>query len=237
MATPAHIITCTKTALIAPGVYELRFDRPETMTFKAGQFLLFDIPLLNDPADIQTRALSVASTPLEKELIFVIKIKPEGRLGMWIEHACRLGTSVRVQGPLGLFTVKDERTLVFVATGAGIAPFRSQVKSLLEEEKDMRTMHLVFGVRGRDDFFWTDDFVSLAARYPHFHFHPTLSGVDAEWQGKRGRVQTHLADIVGHETDVGAYVCGAPAMVQDVKEVCIQTLGLPKAKVHAEGYI
>lgn len=237
MATPAHIITCTKKELIAPGVYEMRFTRPKEMSFQAGQFLLFDIPLLENPTDIQTRALSIASAPLESELIFVIKIKPEGRLGRWISEAAAVGTTVRVQGPLGLFVVKNEQSLVFVATGPGIAPFRSQLKYLLEEKNDARPMHLVFGVRYQRDFFWIDEFVRLAATYPNFHFHPTLSGDDDAWEGKRGRVQTHLAEIMQHESSIGVYICGAPEMVKDVKEVCLQTLGLPKAQVHAEGYI
>lgn len=240
MPTPSNIISCTKKELIAPGVYELRFTRPETMSFKAGQFLLFDIPLVGNPADIQTRALSVASSPGEPDLVFVVKIKPEGRLGRWITSSLAVGTAVRVQGPLGLFTLKNasaETELIFVATGAGIAPFRSQLKWALDEMKDPRPMHLLFGVRSREDFFWTGEFAGLAARHPHFCFHQVLSGKDDTWPGLKGRVQMHLPSVTGSLKKPGIYICGAPEMVKDVKETCLTVLQIPKAQVHAEGYI
>ena len=240
MPTPSHIIRCTKKELIAPGVYELRFTRPESMSFKAGQFLLFDVPLLANPADIQTRAFSIASAPRETELIFTVKLKSGGRASAWIEQTLKIGTDVRVQGPLGLFTLKDasiESELIFVATGAGIAPFRSQLKWALDEMQDTRPMHLLFGVRSREDFFWTEEFTGLASRHPHFCFHQVLSGQDDSWKGLKGRVQMHLPSVTGSLKKPGIYICGAPEMVKDVKETCLTVMQIPKAQVHAEGYI
>jgi ferredoxin-NADP reductase len=71
--------TCLSKRRIAPGVYELRFKKPETLAFIAGQFLLFDVPLAGKPDDIQPRAYSIASTPTENDLLFVIKLVPNGR--------------------------------------------------------------------------------------------------------------------------------------------------------------
>lgn len=240
MPTPSHILTCTGKSLIAPGVYELVFTRPEGLTFKAGQFLLFDVPLKSNPADIQPRAFSIASTPREKDLLFVVKLKAGGRASTWIEHQLQTGTSVRIQGPFGFFTLKDaaaESELIFAATGAGIAPFRSQLLSALDDTGDKRPMHLLFGVRSREDFFWLRDFEGLASRHAHFCFHPILSGKDDAWKGLRGRIQMHLPSVTGALTKPGIYICGAPEMVKDVKDACLTTLGIPKAQVHAEGYI
>ena len=237
MPTPAYIITCTKRELIAPGVYELRFSRPDAFIFKAGQFVLFDVPSPDNPADIQARAYSIASAPAEKELIFVVKLKAGGRASIWIESILAVGTEVRVQGPFGLFTVKDETEIVFVATGAGIAPFRSQILDLLKTKNDTRPLHLLFGVREPEDFFWMKEFEDLAHQYDNFYYHPTLSGHDTSWKGLRGRVQSHLPIIFKGHTKTGVYICGAPEMVKDVKETCLHSLHLPKEQVHAEGYI
>lgn len=237
MATPRHTITCTKKELVAPGVYELRCTKPATMQFTAGQFLLFDVPLLQDPTDIQPRAYSIASTPDEDDLLFCIKLKEGGRASQWIVDVLQVGTEVSVVGPLGLFTVKENAdTLVFIATGAGLAPLRSQAKYALEHG-DTRTMHLIFGVRDVQDFFWREDLQMLADAYPQFSLHLTLSGDAAGWDGLRGRVQTILPSLSLDPAKTSIYICGAPAMVNDVKTYCMDTLHIEKAKVHAEGYI
>lgn len=238
MPTPAYTLTCTKKALIAPGVYELRFTRPPVLTFKAGQFLLFDVPLAEDPADIQTRAFSIASAPAEKDLLFCVKLKPGGRASTWVEILLQEGSSIRVQGPFGLFLLKaTDPAHIFIATGAGVAPFRSQLLSMLEEKKDTRPMHLFFGVRHPQDFFWFQEFESLAKKHSNFIFHPVLSGTDESWTGLRGHVQDHLPELLASHTEAGMYICGAPEMVKDVKETCLTKFGIPKIRLHAEGYI
>jgi ferredoxin-NADP reductase len=236
MPIPSYIVICTKKELLAPSVYELRFGKPEGFSFKAGQFVLFDVPLKNNPKDIQTRAYSLASSPEEKELVFVIKLKEGGRGSIWIEEEIGVGSKVRMQGPFGLFLLRDADTsYILAATGAGIAPFRSQAKWLLEEKGDTRPLTVLFGVRDPQDFFWIEEFERLAASFPHFTFLPILSGTSPSWTGLRGRVQTHLAPLV--KVGAGIYICGAPEMVKDVKETCVGPLGLQKSQVHAEGYI
>ncbi len=238
MPTPAYTITCTKKLLIAPGVYELRFTRPEGLTFKAGQFVLFDVPLAEDPTDIQTRAYSIASSPLEKDLLFCVKLKQGGRASTWIEIILQEGASVRIQGPFGLFLLKEaDPAHVFVATGAGIAPFRSQLTWMLEGKKDTRPMHLLFGVRNPEDFFWLEDFEFLANMHKNFTFYPVLSGTEESWTGLRGRVQQHLPRILSAHPESGIYICGAPEMVKDVKDTCLIDFEIPKVRLHAEGYI
>jgi len=37
--------TCLQKTLLAPSVYELRCEKPTDFSFKAGQFVLFDVPL------------------------------------------------------------------------------------------------------------------------------------------------------------------------------------------------
>jgi len=237
MVTPRHTIACTKKALIAPGVYELRFTKPANFQFVAGQFLLFDTPLVENTTDIQPRALSIASTPSESDLLFCVKMKPGGRMSRWIEEALAIGTVTSVQGPLGLFTIREnEHDLFFVATGAGVAPFRSQIKHAVDIG-DTRPMHLAFGVRNEEDFFWIHELKSLADRCSNFTLHCTLSGPSEKWQGLKGRVQTVLPNILREREKSSVYICGAPEMVSDVKKFCLEQLQVPKSHVHAEGYI
>ncbi len=239
MATQSFVLTCLEKILVAPGVYQLTFRKPEDFVFKAGQFVLFDVPLAERPHDIQPRAYSIASAPNEEELLFVVKLKEGGRASLWVEQVLNADSTVRIQGPFGLFTLKpEEKSCIFIATGAGNAPFRSQITQALLYDHDMRPLFFLFGVREEIDLFWHDHFLALQKKFPNFQYLPTLSGVDVgSWKGLRGRVQMHLPSVVQRAPNSGIYICGAPDMVKETKELCINQLQIPKAKVHAEGYI
>lgn len=239
MPVIAYTTICTHKSLVAPNVYELRFTKPEGFAFKAGQFVLWDVPLIDNPKDIQPRAYSIASTPAESDLLFSIKLKEGGRASVWIEQQLKVGDSVIMKGPFGLFTVDPTSTkkLVLMATGAGIAPFRAHVKWLLEDQKSNRPVHLYFGVRNQTDFFWLDTFSALAAKHAHFHFYPCLSGDDASWIGDRGRVQQVFEKTLLDRSEMKLYVCGAPEMVSDIKKMALEKWGMEKKDLHVEGYI
>lgn len=238
MPTPSYNITCTQNRVIARDVYELRFTKPDGLSFKPGQFVLFDVPLVENTADIQTRAYSIASAPSEKDLLFVIKLKTGGRASRWIVESLKVGDTVRIQGPFGVFTLdrSSPRDWLLVATSAGLAPFRSQLAAFLSEETTRR-IDMIFGVHAEEDFFWLDELRSFEKSYPNFHVHPTLSKPSPSWFGHVGRVQTLLPEILGGRTAMKVYICGNPDMTKDVKRICIEEFHLPKANVHMEGYI
>lgn len=223
--------TCLKKTLIAPSIYELRFEKPSGFSFKAGQFVLFDVPLLDNATDIQPRAYSIASAPSETELLFVIKLVPNGRASRWIEHAVCAGTVIRMQGPFGAFTLDTANTkpYLFIATGTGIAPLRSQILSALRERKDTRSMQLVFGVLRRADLFWMQEWRALQREYPQLY-------VEACVLEEHGLMQEQIPRLVQDFGAVSLYICGAPETVNDVKTRCM-AWGVPKQDIHAESYV
>lgn len=238
MPVPSYKIRCTHHARIANGVYEFHFEKPENFSFKAGQFVLFDVPLIDNPTDIQTRALSIASAPHESLLMFVNKQKEGGRASRWIEHILKPGTEVRIQGPFGNFLLdpEDEKTHLFIATSTGVAPFRSQMLDTLSREQTKK-MDLIFGVRSEEDLFWKEEFESIARQYPNVFVHFPLSKPSDEWKGHKGRVQTLVPLIVPDITERQIYVCGSPDMTKDVKQLCLEEWHVEKKDLHVEGYI
>lgn len=230
--------TCLRKQCIAPSVYELRFGKPATLTFKSGQFVLFDVPLLDNAANIQPRAYSIASTPLEQDLLFVIKLVPNGRASRWIEKALDAGTAVRMQGSFGAFTLDatPEKPYIFIATGTGIAPLRSQILWALKEQGDTRQMHLLFGVLKREDLFWTDEWRTLEKEHPNFHAHISCLSGDADWHRETGSLQERLPRILQAMSSPSVYICGAPVTVKELKEQCL-ALDIPKQDIHTESYM
>lgn len=242
MPTPSYQVTCTRKKLIAPGVYEFSFAKPEGFTFKAGQFVLFDVPLLANPKDIQARAYSIASTPQDPELLFCMKIVPGGRMSTFVEEALQEGTTLTMKGPFGVFVLNTTETLptVFACTGAGVVPFRSMAMDALSNG-EARSIDLLFVVRHEEDFFWLEDFRTLEQSYPQFHLHLSLTQPKDGWQGLTGRVQQALPLVVNvvqkNMSDFLLYACGNPDMTKEVKALAIGPWGMAKERVHIEGYI
>ena len=46
MKTKEYKVVCTRNEKIAEGIYEMVFTKPAGFFFKAGQFVLFDVPLI-----------------------------------------------------------------------------------------------------------------------------------------------------------------------------------------------
>jgi NAD(P)H-flavin reductase len=238
MPLPSFTIRCTQNTCIAHDIHEIRFTKPEGFTFRAGQYVMIDFPLIEKLDDIQPRAYSIASSPEEEDLLFVIKMVENGRASRWITEKLKPGDELRMQGPLGVFCVdaQSPKDLLFVCTSTGNAPFRSMaLHALLSGEK--RKMDLVFGVRNAEDLFWMEEFEKLAKEYPHFHFHPVLSRADDAWHGMKGHVQDVLPEIAPDFANVKMYICGNPAMTTELKKLCLEQWGMEKKDVKVEGFV
>lgn len=237
MTVPTFAVHCLQKKLIAPGVYELQLEKPAGYTFQAGQFVLFDVPMPENITDIQTRAYSIASAPHETDLLFVIKIVPGGRAGKWIKETVIAGTKITMKGPLGAFMLdtKTEKQYIFVGTGTGIAPLRSQIVYALEVLKDMRPMQLLFGVVKHEDLFWEESFKTLEQQFSNFNagFSVLQDPTDSPYYGI---IQDRLQKLFSEVTGTSIYLCGAPELVRTLKQQCLDA-GIPKADVHAELYV
>jgi len=238
MATPRYSVRCLRKTSLTHNVLEIALEKPAGFLFQPGQFVLFDVPLMENASDIQTRAYSIASLPKEPELLFVIKIKPDGRAGQWITNGLDVGGEVTFQGPLGLFTLdpKDTRELLFIATGVGMAPFRSQILTMLNKGTQ-RKIDLIVGVFSEEDLFWIEEFEKLAQEHPHFSLHTTLSNPSPNWKGHTGFVQKIIPNVVEDIPAKSIYLCGNPLMTTDTKKLCLEEWNVPQAQVHMEGYI
>ena len=199
---------------------------------------MIDVPALDNPEDIQPRAYSIASTPDEEELLFVIKYKEGGRASEWVKQVLEVGTEARIQGPLGKFTInaEDHRDLVFVCTSTGNAPFYSMIRSALAQG-DTRQMTLLYGVRSEEDLFWQQEFQAISDEYSNLELHIALSQPSADWSGLTGRVQTVLPELIDSYEDKLYYLCGNPAMTKELKTMLMEEHGVEKKAVHMEGYI
>jgi ferredoxin-NADP reductase len=185
-----------------------------------------------------TRAYSIASPPSEHgHIAFCLNRVDDGFMS---NHLCNLaeGSEITFQGPFGDFILRPPmRDTVFIATGTGIAPFRSMLHWLLADSQRHQghELWLLFGARCEQDLYYRDEFELLAAEHSHFHFVPTLSRASSEWKGLRGYVQEHVKEIVGDRKDLHAYICGLDKMVKANREL-LKSLGWERTSIRYEKY-
>ncbi len=207
-------------------IYELnvRLIDKNNLSFKAGQCVGFHVLPETEDHALQTkekRLYSLTSLPEEgNELSFCVDIAPMGPGSQLVLNA-KPGTQFNLEGPYGGFIVSDKsRDLLFVATGAGIAPFRSMIKDLLNSGFEKK-ITLLFGVRNEDDVFYHDEFLELASKRPNFNFIPMLSQPKGEWKGTTGRVTKYIEENFEKLSGSIAYICGSPQMIKDTRSLLI----------------
>lgn len=191
--------------------FELQLNEP--MNFKAGQFL--NLSFKRDDT-MYRRPYSICSPPSEQMVSLCIKLVPEGHLTPVLWNL-KEGDEVEVMGGLGLFTLDNitKNKILFVGTGTGIAPLRSMIFHLLEENTT-KEIELVYGARYPGHHTYEKEFEELEKKYPNFKFTPVVSRPDENWIGRQGYVQQNLNAL--DTQDSQAFICGLPEMVDAVKE-------------------
>jgi ferredoxin-NADP reductase len=218
---------------IAPEVRHFVFQAPEVdqLHFRPGQFVSFNETVGGKKI---TRAYSIASRPNGNHYELCLNLVHEGLFSPHL-FAMQPGDSVEMTDPLGFFFVRNPaKEAVFVATGTGIAPFRSMAPDYLKHP-DAKELTLLFGVRHEQSIYYREDFESLRKQHPNFHFWPTLSRADSSWSGRTGHVQIHLLEAIGERRDLDVYVCGLKAMVDDVRAI-LKAMGFDRKQIIFEKY-
>jgi ferredoxin-NADP reductase len=204
--------------------------------FVSGQWLSFQ--QVKPQGEELTRAYSIASPPGEDPRFALCLNRVQD--GFMSNFLCDMkeGEEIRCQGPFGDFILRPPmRDTIFVATGTGVAPFRSMLHWLLADESrhQGKELSLLFGSRYKKDIYYHDEFLRLAAQHDNFHYLPTLSRGSSQWRGLRGYVQEHVASIAPHRTDMLAYICGLDKMVKANREL-LKSLGWDRKSIHYEKY-
>ena len=135
---------------LGPQVIRLLVQPPADLRldFIAGQYLNVVLD------DGERRAFSFANPPYNSGLIDLhVRLIPGGRFTTHVFEAMKVGDTLRLEGPLGRFTLQEsERPIVFLAGATGFAP----VKSIIEDAFHRgitRPMRLYWGVRQPSDLY------------------------------------------------------------------------------------
>ena len=214
--------------------FKLAFESGVHFDFDPGQFvnIIAQPPSSDKPIK---RPYSIDSPPYEKGYVDLVWKRVEGGAMTSYLMTLKEGDKLTVQGPLGRFGLKEPlpKRLAFVATGTGIAPFRSMIKQLFKDGTD-RDVWLIFGNRYETDILYDEEWKELAKKYSNFHYIPTVSRPQ-KWTGEKEYVQKLLPKYLGTSEDTHLYICGLTNMIMEVQNTALE-MGFPKERIIFEKY-
>lgn len=217
---------------IAPNTRHFVFSSPEwNAAFVPGQFVSLTQQIGEDEI---TRAYSIASAPEGPEFELCANRVQEGRFSPFL-FDLQPGDEIDFKGPYGGFILRrGAGESIMVATGTGVAPFRSMLRAGLREYPEQK-FTLIFGVRHEEGLLYHEEFQDLARTYGNFDYQPTLTRPGEPWQGGRGRVQAHVLEALGARRDVNIYICGLREMVDDLRAQ-LKGIGVDRKNLIYEKY-
>ncbi len=213
--------------------YTLQYPDTVPFSFKAGQFVMLDLPI---EAKHTTRSYSIASAPNNANTIeLCIVLKPGGPGTSYLFNEVKPGSEIKTSVAIGKFTLPEslDHDICFVCTGTGIAPFRSMITEIYSKGLPHKNIYLIFGNRMKEDILYRTEFEALALQEPTFKFIPVLSR--EEWEGARGYVHEVYEKLFHGNDDTCFYLCGWPAMLKEARQR-LETMGYPRQQIRFESF-
>jgi NAD(P)H-flavin reductase len=168
--------------------------------------------------EIFNRTYSFASSVNDKEnLEFLIKIMPGGEAS---GNFCKLRKNdyIDIGECFGFFNPGNSNNYSYIATGTGIAPFRSALLSYSHSPQ-----YFMFGGRSDEDCF---DIPSILK-----NLHQDTFFYKASSQVKQEGIPAHITDYINHlnppdinpaRHDYIFYMCGLDRMINDVSNILLE---------------
>ena len=237
----------------APGLMTIRVapDGWALPPFVAGQYTVLGMPgssarcgdsdpepPRDNPEKTIMRAYSIASSSLANQhLDFYIKLVRSGELTprlFNLQIGDRVWLSSKFTGYFTLDEVPAEKDVVLVATGTGLAPYLSMIRTHLTQQPSRR-IAAIHGAYHSWDLSYQQELVMLASMSPAFTYIAVISDPDDEpvaWGGRTGFVQDvwnsdEIAQAWGGRPTPGSadvFLCGHPLMIEAM-EVILQGEG------------
>jgi len=221
-----NINTATKTAVLnvrnirelTPTAYVLQFDRLNT-PFRAGQHIL-----LGKINDIQAREYSIYSAEQDEYFEVLIKKVMEGKVSRQLKSV-KPGETLNFENPVGYFVLQDEhikmRKFLFIASGTGIAPFHSFVRSYPGLE-----YKLLHGIRYSSD----------ACEKEAYDKNRLVLCTSRDNKGDYyGRVTDYLIENPVEDKNTLCYFCGNCEMIHEAYDILLKQ-GIPSENLFTEVY-
>ena len=203
--------------------------------FSAGQYIVI---CLNVNGKTVSRPYSVASSPrdaLGGTLRITVKRVADGIASGYMLDNWTVGTEVTASAPLGDFTyepLRDAKTVIGIAGGSGITPFRAFAKAISEGDEDF-CLTLLYGSRTKADAVFSDEIAAWAKVCPKIRLVNVLSEETADGCEHGFITADLIRKYAPQDAAYSIFLCGPQAMY-DFADKEIAALGVRRKFVRHE---
>jgi ring-1,2-phenylacetyl-CoA epoxidase subunit PaaE len=219
--------------------FEVPEEQRQAFRFTPGQHLTLRSKF--DGEEIR-RSYSICSAPFDDQIRIAIKRVQDGLFSTWASKNLRPGHIIECMEPAGHFNVplepESERHHVAFATGSGITPILSIIKTTLVAEPKSR-FTLVYGNRASSSVIFKEELADLKDRYlDRLNLVFMLSREQQDIELFNGRITGAKCDeLLSHWIDPAdidvAYICGPRSMMEEVT-ASLQAHGVAKDRIKME---
>ncbi len=217
---------------IAPGLMILRIVPDQLpFTFQAGQYTVLGLRgAAGDPDKLIRRAYSIASSSRADEFLeFYLALVPSGELTprlFELKAGDRLFLGPKPTGMFTLARVPRDKHVILVATGTGLAPYMSMLRSEIECGGAQKVV-VLHGARYSWDLAYRPELLALARDCANISYVPVVSRGedDPTWSGSTGYLQDVLfsgevervSGVPVSPDHAHVFLCGNPGMIEAAK--------------------
>ncbi len=163
-----ELVYCTLVETIdeSPTVksYRLKPENGEKPGFLPGQFVLMH-QLKEDGSSAGFRTFSIASSPMERDLLFTVKTHGKFSTALSL---MQVGSRLGITRPQGHFIFQEDgHDSVFIAGGVGSTPFRSMINYAVGNKYPHRITMLYMN-RSFEEMVYKGELDAIARENPNF---------------------------------------------------------------------
>ncbi|MEM9540841.1 MAG: ferredoxin-NADP reductase [Cyanobacteria bacterium P01_E01_bin.42] len=201
---------------------------------KAHKLRLYSIASTRHGDDVDDKSVSLCVRQLE----YQHPETGETVYGVCSSHLCNLevGADVAITGPVGkemLLPEDEDATVIMLATGTGIAPFRAFLWRMFKEQhanyKFKGLAWLIFGIPYSANILYKEELEELAAEFPdNFRLTYAISREQKNADGSKMYVQSRVSEYAGEIFDMiqkpntHVYMCGLKGMEPPIAQTFTQ---------------
>ncbi|MEW6528672.1 MAG: FAD-dependent oxidoreductase [Candidatus Micrarchaeota archaeon] len=181
-----------------------------------------------------SRPYSIASSPHDKKLRFVIKMVG-GQFTLLLDKM-RVGEKLGVVGPFGHFIYQEERDVIFLAAGTGIAPILG-ILEYIAQEKKQGNFTLFYSNKKQEEIACAALLENFKRQNPHIKIIYTLTQqIPDGWTDELGRIDEKMIEkYVDYANIAAVFICGPMKFAMSMKEIMVK-LGTRNEKIKIEAW-
>lgn len=226
MGAKYFYLNFVKKEKVSEDVFLFYFDRKSSsFAFLAGQYIHIYLPISNEKGCGGSRMFTVASSPLEKDYVFIATKRGKTIFKKALFNL-RPQTSVKFYGPSGSLVIDEikKSSYVFLAPGIGITPFRSIIKYISQKNLNI-PITLLSSFSKTEDVLFYKELMDISKSNSNIKIIYALTRINEKL------IKKYIKNINRHLY----YIVGPSSFLPDLEEI-VSGMGVPSHKIFLEDF-